>query len=770
MAFTILSYLKEHKEIRIISLDVFDTLLFRAAYNPIDIFGKMYEFAPDLFPEDIISDDWICARQAAERTARKKKKIASGNFEVTLAAIYEELPTAFHQKERLMDLEIETEKTCCFLNTAFYEEIKKVAALASYEIVICSDMYLDSETIRSILQSNGLNCSLLKTCFVSCEWEASKRTEELFHYLLRECGAKPEEVLHIGDDYYRDVGVARYLGMHALHLNFISDAPYRYPFLKLEEILHGTVYKTPANELLALRLLAAEKGMALSELTEERRFWYDLGAMIYGPFLTYAMEWVLDQAEKKDITKIRPFMREGDFLSRMLCCAAKMRRTEYSVEPVYISRFAIFTSLFEQITEKEVEYLISTYNIYVKDVFRILRIKSENSPFEPFLQEQVNDLRRISMGEDSGYDAFLAYLSSPEMLYEIRRQNAGGSALMLEYLQRKGLMEECITLDLGWRGSMQKALEDIFKEHGISNRMEHLLCICNPTVATNAVDGCRIQGYMGGYGRYQTVFSQLSARLFELALLSTKGTTIGYKKEGDRSEPVTSEICYPQEQIEAMQYIQEGILAFQAVYLEMVKTKPHLKELGKKPEDLCSLIGRLHAFPLYREAEMLSTLVYDQNFGANTFTPVLPAGQKDAYRKKSFEEYYAAYRNTGIYWYSGLNALGKNRLFYAERHLQMTRKFTMLSVACLANQVLDRQDGAELVLVQAGDMTKALLLFLAMAGARSRIAGIVDNDPRAQGTYIGGVKIYVVGHVFKNPLYVFATIRAECYTAISSQL
>lgn len=767
MMLDMVSYLREHEEIKIISLDVFDTLLFRTAYTPSDVFGKMYEFEPEAFPEGVSQEDWLNARRTAEGTARKKKNARSGNYEVILKDIYRELPTVFTDREPLMRLEVETEKRCCFLNVPLYEEVKKAADFSGCQIVLCSDMYLDGGTILSILEQNGFDLSLVGRIFVSCEWEASKRQEGLFRRLLEECGAKPQEVLHVGDDYYRDVGVARHLGLHALHYNFISDACYRHPFLKLEELSHGSVNGIPCNELYVLRLTASERGSGLSA---EERFWHDIGAMIYGPFLTYAAEWVLDQAKGQNIKRIRPFMREGDFLCRMLKRAAGERGGDFSVEPLYVSRFAIFRSLFGQITAKEVEYFIGTYHIRVRDVFENLHIEDLAGDFEAFRDVPVNELRNVAMGECSAYTALLEYLTSPEMLSRIRERNAGKAEWMLKYFEKRGLFEPCVTLDLGWRGTMQKALDDVFEAHGIENHMRHLLCICSPLAVSNVVDGSRIWGYMGNFGKHQNAFSQLSARLFELALLSKEGTTVSYQRSEDGGEPVVSHIPYPDWQVGAMKQLQEGILAFQSVYLETVKKKPYLKRLGERPELLAGLVGRLHAFPLYEEAKRLSSLVYDQNFGANTFTPILGERTIHAYKGESFEDFYGKRRDMGLTWYSGLNALGENRLFYAEAFLQQRRRFSMLSVACLTGRVLRERGDRALVLVQAGNMTKFMLQFLAIAGSLDVVAGIVDNDPSAVGTRIGGIEIYPVEHEFQNPLYVFTTVREECRRAISGQL
>lgn len=72
--------------------------------------------------------------------------------------------------------------------------------------------------------------------------------------------------------------------------------------------------------------------------------------------------------------------------------------------------------------------------------------------------------------------------------------------------------------------------------------------------------------------------------------------------------------------------------------------------------------------------------------------------------------------------------------------------------------------------MQAGAMTRLVLCFLAAAGEMGCVLGIVDNDEMIHGVSMGGIKIYPVDHDFKDPLYVFTTIRKEVYLSIYRQL
>ena len=75
-------------KVEYVSFDVFDTLLFRMVRFPQQIFEKMLEKAPWLFPNYLDACEWKELRMHAEKWAREKKQ----GKEVTLEEIYGEFP------------------------------------------------------------------------------------------------------------------------------------------------------------------------------------------------------------------------------------------------------------------------------------------------------------------------------------------------------------------------------------------------------------------------------------------------------------------------------------------------------------------------------------------------------------------------------------------------------------------------------------------------------------------------------------------------------
>ena len=176
----------------IISFDVFDTLIIRPGISiPSDVFDM-------LNPED---KNFKTRRIEAEKRARAE----SGEEDITLEEIYKVLmPTAPDEElKQAMEREIEAELKVCRANPDaldFFNQVRESGKC----IIIISDMYLNSHTIRTILTHCGYDISSVPV-YVSSEYAKTKRTGSLFKTVLSLESVESGEVLHIGDNLRSDV-------------------------------------------------------------------------------------------------------------------------------------------------------------------------------------------------------------------------------------------------------------------------------------------------------------------------------------------------------------------------------------------------------------------------------------------------------------------------------------------------------------------------------------------------------------------------------------
>ena len=762
MNIDIINLIKTHSEIKVVSFDVFDTLIFRTATKPTDVFAEMYKSETCLFPDFINAEDWVNSRTVAERNARNKALKEKGSTEVMLEDIYNELPLAYENREELLRLEIDTEKKCCFINDEIYDTIEYIVHNNIADVVLVSDMYLKASELSEILEYNSIDTGLFKKIFMSSEYGCSKRKTGLYEIVCNEMSISVDELLHIGDNIESDIGSSNMLGIKNYCYDIISGAPYRYPHLLLENL----AFKNACSYIHPLRIIASEKG---KNLTAEEKILFDIGAAMAGPFITYGVEWVLDVAEKNDINIIRPIMREGDLLSVMLKnAAASSAKNELSIEPLYMSRHTVMAANFENITYEDVVYLFTTHNITIKMIFDILNIGDYIGEFSKYSNLFTNNTKSIEYNGMSLYNAILKYFKSEDTLQIIRKRNENSSANIIKYMQQMNMTQKCITLDIGWRGSIQSAIDSLQRDNFNISNVLHLLFIGTATVATNALNS-NIQGFLSTFGGCSEDFRRIFVRIFELMFYSDKGTTCGYKEENGKITPVTLEVDYPEWQKKAMKIVQKGILAFQETYLKYVKFKPHLRSLINNPEELLKPLERLFSYPMKKEAEIFGNLLYDQNFGANTLTPVIGKNLIEKAKKDGLKSLYSISNTENITWYSGLNVIAIPS-FYYDMLLHENKAYSKYSYYLLLENTLTQISNKKIVLLGAGVLCRELLKFLSGIGMLDRIAGIADNNKQLQGRIIAGITVTPVEFEYDSDVYLCTVLGKNANEALYRQV
>lgn len=75
------------------------------------------------------------------------------------------------------------------------------------KVIFTSDMYLESDVIRKILEKNGYTEE--DKIYLSSEVKVSKSKGKLFDYIIKDIDLKPEEIIHIGDNYCSDYQQAK---------------------------------------------------------------------------------------------------------------------------------------------------------------------------------------------------------------------------------------------------------------------------------------------------------------------------------------------------------------------------------------------------------------------------------------------------------------------------------------------------------------------------------------------------------------------------------
>ncbi len=313
------------KRIKVLSFDIFDTLILRRVKQPCDIFGVLFERNKAYLEPYFSCEGWIKFRQEIENVARTKKN------EANISDIYSAGRAYIPSVSFMIEQEFRCECDACIINDEIAREIEK-AKQQGYKVILISDMYWPMEYIRRLLSCCGFNLEL-DGIYISCDYGESKANGALFDVILSKHNLLPSEIYHKGDNIRSDYINPLSKGINAKLYTLSSFSEICFPFLEMEER-----YCDRLN-ILPIRVMTGMKGYRLDD------YWYIIGAMIYAPFVVGALEFVIDIALKEHIERIYPFMREGEFFSEILEMLLQNRNLSLDVKELYVSRSALKKAL-----------------------------------------------------------------------------------------------------------------------------------------------------------------------------------------------------------------------------------------------------------------------------------------------------------------------------------------------------------------------------------------------------------------------------------------
>ncbi|MDO5139694.1 MAG: HAD-IA family hydrolase, partial [Oscillospiraceae bacterium] len=201
-------------KIKVVSFDVFDTLVLRPFWAPSDLFMFLDKEASELFhTPDIIRFSEF--RKSYELEARDKIK-ESGKEDLTITDIYNYIadnsPYPTDVLNALMEKEKELEFRFCYARKST-QQLIEAAVSSGKHVIAVSDMYLPTEFIRAILEHCGINS--IERIFVSGDVGLTKRSGHLYEHVAREMGVRCQEIVHIGDNVKTDVRIPRKMSIRA---------------------------------------------------------------------------------------------------------------------------------------------------------------------------------------------------------------------------------------------------------------------------------------------------------------------------------------------------------------------------------------------------------------------------------------------------------------------------------------------------------------------------------------------------------------------------
>jgi FMN phosphatase YigB (HAD superfamily) len=450
---------------RLLSLDVFDTVLTRSCGRPSDMFlwlgrrlaaqGRI-ACSPEVFAQ---------VRGSAEQAVWRR----DGGLDSTagLPEFYLEVAHRLHLDAASVpdlvaaELALETE---VLRAVPAARRLLQHCAARGLPVVFTSDTYLPAEFVESRLRALDLLPPQAR-CLVSSAHARSKVSGRLFQSLLSD-GHAPQRLLHVGDHPYSDVAAPRAAGMAARWCT--AGRLNRY-----EEKLT----QAPAGSAGFASALAGASRMArLATHAETRReaAIRDVAAGVAAPVLVAYVMWILKRAQALSLQRLVFLARDGqvlcDIAQRMVAALGLSIEIRY----LYVSRRSTnFAATFD-LSEEEVGWVfrdvpqmsasdfLARFDLDWRDVAGLLGAPDREAP--PAAASEIAD-------------AFRAQLAEGPIRTLVLDRAAARRRIVVDYLRQEGVLDAVpqAIVDFGGVGSQVRSVHALVAHAG--GRPPHIFMI-----------------------------------------------------------------------------------------------------------------------------------------------------------------------------------------------------------------------------------------------------------------------------------------------------
>lgn len=652
--------LLESGKIKVLSLDIFDTLLWRKVPLPIDIFL--------ILGEKLKKEGWLIEAVTAECFAElrvgaecltRSKKIGHGSIEITLQEIYWTFSGIFTKVSvdemiagkngiinesdvgELVALELALEKQLIEFDLNILCLIHQ-AKQKNIPVILMSDTYFEKQQITTILdRPSPIDAApflqLIHTIFLSCEYGFEKR-HGLFLLMLNEMKVSPEHILHIGDNVNSDCMAAEHAQIPYLHYckgnKELTDLiAMEWPKTSKDEFSHQREVDNKEGRKKLLDLEQGDFGLvalrsklchhiSLVEKTAKEAFYWRYGATVFGPILFGFAEWIYKRCKDLGQSRVFCLLREGRLFRNVIKqCAA--HHPEYMIEAEelwgtrqYMMRTCIFKASVEELysvfqTNPSNPFTIETFCTSLGlDVTKVGKFKK---------------YRHVRMDAETFVDDFVHYLSNQGSLQEIIIKNSFEKRK--RYLQHLSTLvdlssiSQMILVDIGWKGTVQGALQMLLYMEGYKISVHGLYLGTSDSTYYALMQGFVREGYLlkAGYPKdyYWPILN--GCRILEQIGTAWMQPLIDFDAEG---HAITGNLFTPKKQLRQVQLVHQGINAFCEQMDQYIKAGAISWNASSEAiaAQLRHMLIRATSQPTRHEAIKFGSWMHDNRSGINVST------------------------------------------------------------------------------------------------------------------------------------------------------
>lgn len=572
--------------IKTLSLDCFDTLLWRKTATPKDVFSIL-EQRPLFQSLGITAHQ----RKRAAALAHRKQFAKFGNHEIKLQNIYENFITLNQEQRNLLiqeELLVETEN--CYGFPPFAELIRKAHAKA-LKIIVVSNIYLEKSQLQKLLEFNLPKdvFNAISMIFCSTDFGKSKK-EGLFDHVLQTLSDPAHTILHIGDHQQEDFEAPIKKGINALHfIQFDSKTTellrLQHSFAPLANLADPlSSFKHPVRYS-PFRGLFATKTISQPEA--------EIGYLSFGPILFAFARFIENELEEMKHAGKKPkvfFLLRDAYLLYKACEA-------YSGKPmgdlIRVRKFVSVASSFKTRADVD-EYLSGIEPKYFHFGVICEQLLLSNS--------LASEIIKTSYRSENPLKTFNELIHSDEILQYIFQQSAALRDRFLRYIKKNMKLtagDTLVLVDTGFMGVTQQFLMKILKdEFNIEIIGLYFIASHDPNRPPS---------------KALITSSLCDHSLFEQSCTYQEGAVLDYDNEGN---PIFDKIRLSEEQYarvsaiqsESLQFIQEAKQFFSEIPLSTVMLQ----------ENAMAALRRHIYFPTESEIKFFEIFQHDKDMGLDS--------------------------------------------------------------------------------------------------------------------------------------------------------
>ena len=606
------SYNSQSNETRTYSFDVFDTFLLRACMTPAGVFERAFQLSPvsKSFPDAATA--YVQHRRQAEARARKAAEEDTGSVEVGIADIYSYFPFRLFGLDRkalqsLVRAEFEAELDLCRANAEIVRQYSEIRASGARTGFI-SDTYWSRAQLAKLLRCchPGLTWDFL---YASCE-SGTNKGEGLFATYLSEQAIAPSQALHIGDNENADIKGARRHGIGTRYYPQASAA--------LTSIFHretSVCQSLCSNEVTELDHGLRTLRRVVASRTPERSPLFELGVTVLGPVMQAFNEFIANRVERLDLrgrkTAVAFLGRDG-FLSHQVWETTQNKPASYIALNRRVSMVGSATTL-----DPLIELLSKVHKIDAKTFADIVKILPH--PAIDFFAQYPDG---IATGEELA--AALPGLIEND---EIGALAADMRTELLRYLRREipnfDNCDDIVLIDLGYSGSIQKALRRILDIEGIGIGLHGLYLLTMDDAFDDLADCDTAEGFISDLvvNPHAKRMLMRNVALLEQMCCAPTGSVRGYRG----GDVLYEDNPQSPQQLAFGREVQTGVLAYVGAarqYSPAYALAP-FANLNVAAQSVAAILGRLLLLPTDNELVLLGSLKHDVNLGTHALAPLL---------------------------------------------------------------------------------------------------------------------------------------------------